>query len=79
MHLTNFHFYNFKNYHYSKPAKGLQGCRVGYGFAFNGQEKDDEVSGAGNTMTAEFWEYDTRLGRRWNVDLEFLSLSRQIT
>jgi len=19
-------------------------------------------------MTAQFWEYDTRLGRRWNVD-----------
>ncbi|MDP3929525.1 MAG: hypothetical protein Q8R57_10925 [Bacteroidota bacterium] len=39
-----------------------------YRFGFNGQEKDDEVSGAGNTMTAEFWEYDTRLGRRWNCD-----------
>lgn len=39
-----------------------------YRFSFNGQEKDDEISGAGNTMAAEFWEYDTRLGRRWNVD-----------
>jgi len=39
-----------------------------YRFSFNGQEKDDEVSGAGNTMTAEFWEYDSRLGRRWNID-----------
>ncbi len=68
MHSTNFHFYNNKNYLYSKPVKGLQGCGVGYGFAFNGQEKDDEVSGVGNTMTAEFWEYDARLGRRWNVD-----------
>ena len=37
-------------------------------FAFNGQEKDDEVSGAGNTNTATFWEYDTRSGRRWNID-----------
>ena len=37
-------------------------------FAFNGQEKDDEVSGAGNTNTAMFWEYDTRSGRRWNLD-----------
>lgn len=41
---------------------------VGYRFGFNGQEKDDEVSGAGNTMTAEFWEYDARLGRRFNLD-----------
>jgi hypothetical protein len=40
----------------------------GYRFSFNGQEKDDEVSGEGNTMSAEFWEYDSRLGRRWNVD-----------
>ena len=37
-------------------------------FAFNGQEKVDEISGAGNHNTAEFWEYDTRLGRRWNLD-----------
>lgn len=37
-------------------------------FTFNGQERDDEVAGAGNIMTAEFWEYDTRLGRRWNLD-----------
>ncbi|MFA9212440.1 MAG: hypothetical protein ACEQSR_01150 [Candidatus Methylacidiphilales bacterium] len=68
MLLTSFHFYNNKNYLYSKPIKGLQSYGVGYGFAFNGQEKDDEVSGAGNTMTAEHWEYDSRLGRRWNVD-----------
>ena len=39
-----------------------------YRFGFNGQEKDDEVAGAGNTNTAMFWEYDTRLGRRWNLD-----------
>ena len=68
MHLTNFHYYNPKNYLYSKPVKGFQGCGVGYGFAFNGQEKDDEVSGAGNTMSAQFWEYDSRLGRRFNID-----------
>ena len=37
-------------------------------FHFNGQETDDEIAGMGNIMTAEFWEYDTRLGRRWNVD-----------
>ena len=39
-----------------------------YRFGFNGQEKVDEISGEGNHNTAEFWEYDTRLGRRWNVD-----------
>ena len=44
---------------YSSPA---------YRYGFNGQEKDDEVSGSGNTNTAEYWEYDCRLGRRWNLD-----------
>jgi|GEM_PF-2593381 len=39
-----------------------------YRFGFNGQEKDNEVSGVGNSMTAEFWQYDSRLGRRWNTD-----------
>jgi RHS repeat-associated protein len=40
----------------------------GYRFGFNGQEKTDEVYGKGNLNTALFWEYDTRIGRRWNVD-----------
>jgi hypothetical protein len=45
-----------------------EGKSSGYRFGFNGQERDDEVSGAGNTYTAEFWEYDARLGRRFNID-----------
>ncbi|MDP1801746.1 MAG: hypothetical protein Q8L81_10360 [Bacteroidota bacterium] len=37
-----------------------------YRYSMNGQEKDDEIfSGA---MSAEFWEYDSRIGRRWNLD-----------
>jgi RHS repeat-associated protein len=39
-----------------------------YRFGFNTQERDDEIAGVGNIMTAQFWEYDSRLGRRWNVD-----------
>lgn len=39
-----------------------------YAYGFQGQERDDEVSGSGNSYTAEFWQYDSRLGRRWNVD-----------
>jgi hypothetical protein len=39
-----------------------------YRFGFNGQEKDDEVYGEGNSYTAEHWQYDPRTGRRWNVD-----------
>jgi hypothetical protein len=37
-------------------------------YGFNGQEKTDEIAGIGNHTTAEFWEYDTRVGRRWNLD-----------
>jgi hypothetical protein len=39
-----------------------------YRYGFNTQERDDEIAGKGNIMTAEYWEYDTRLGRRWNLD-----------
>ncbi len=37
-------------------------------FAYNGMKLDNEVSGNGNSYTAEFWQYDARLGRRWNQD-----------
>lgn len=39
-----------------------------YRYGFNGQEKDDEIAGGGNSYSAEYWQYDSRLGRRWNVD-----------
>jgi RHS repeat-associated protein len=39
-----------------------------YRYGFQGQERDDEISGNGNSYTAEFWEYDPRIGRRWNID-----------
>ena len=38
---------------------------------FNGQEADNEVYGNGACLSAEFWQYDSRLGRRWNVDPVF--------
>ena len=38
----------------------------GYRYGFNGQDKSDDVT-QGN-YTAMFWEYDTRIGRRWNLD-----------
>jgi hypothetical protein len=41
---------------------------VNYRYGFNTQERVDEISGEGNHTTALFWEYDTRLGRRWNLD-----------
>lgn len=42
-----------------------------YRYFFNGQEADNEVFGEGVSLSAEFWQYDTRLGRRWNVDPVF--------
>jgi len=40
-----------------------------YRYGMNGQENDDEITGNHGTHTsAEFWEYDTRTGRRWNID-----------
>jgi RHS repeat-associated protein len=37
-----------------------------YRYGFNGQEKSREI-GSG-LYNAEFWEYDSRIGRRWNTD-----------
>ncbi len=49
------------------PGRNYQSSSS-YRYGMNGQEKDDEISGSGNMMTAMFWEYDARLGRRWNTD-----------
>jgi RHS repeat-associated protein len=39
---------------------------------FNGMMKDDEITGVtGSHYTAEYWEYDSRTGRRWNIDPEW--------
>ena len=43
-------------------------ARNGYKYGFNGQEKDNQVSGNGNSYSAEFWQYSSRLGKRWNLD-----------
>ena len=48
-----------------------------YRFGFNGQEKVNEIAGVGNHNTAEFWEYDTRLGRRWEIDPRFKEILNQ--
>jgi hypothetical protein len=41
---------------------------MGYRWGFNGQENVNEIIGTGNHTTAMYWEYDTRLGKRWNSD-----------
>jgi RHS repeat-associated protein len=37
-----------------------------YRYGFNGQEKSTEINN--NLFSAQFWEYDSRIGRRWNLD-----------
>lgn len=39
-----------------------------YRFGWNTQERTDEIAGAGNHYTAEFWEYSPRAVMRWNLD-----------
>jgi len=39
-----------------------------YQFGFNGMLAVNELSGVGNHYTAEYWEMDARVGRRWNRD-----------
>jgi hypothetical protein len=54
---------------FGAPLAGRSWQNIEYRFGgAGGQEKDNEIFiGA---YTAEFWEYDSRLGRRWNVDPE---------
>jgi RHS repeat-associated protein len=51
---------------FGAPMVGRGFNSPSYRYGFNGKEKDSEL-GEGVT-TAEFWEYDGKLGRRWNVD-----------
>jgi RHS repeat-associated protein len=39
-----------------------------YSYGWQGQLKVDEIAGAGNHYTAEFWEYNPRVVMRWNQD-----------
>ena len=50
------------------PGRKFSQGAASYRYGFGGQEKSDEIKGEGNSYTAEFWEYDPRLVRRWNVD-----------
>ena len=43
-----------------------------YRYGFNGQEKDDEVSGEGNTLDFGARIYDSRLGRWMSIDPQYV-------
>jgi len=48
------------------PGRGVD--RDQYKYGFNGQENEQGISEFGDHTTATFWEFDPRLGRRWNLD-----------
>jgi RHS repeat-associated protein len=53
-------------YAFGSPMPGRSFNAGDYRAGMNGQYKDDEIfEGA---YTAEYWQYDSRLGRRWNRD-----------
>jgi RHS repeat-associated protein len=55
-------------YPFGMQMPGREFSQEEYRYGFNGMEKDDELAGEGNSYTAQFWQYDSRLGRRWNTD-----------
>jgi hypothetical protein len=58
---------NYYPFHSPMPGRSYNSTEYRYGGA-NGQEKDDEISGAGNSYTAEYWQYSPRPVMRWNLD-----------
>lgn len=54
-------------YAFGAPMPGRT-LNNGYRYGFNGQEKDDEISGNGNELAFKFREYDARLGRFFTID-----------
>lgn len=59
-------FTNYYPFGWEQPGRKYNSGDYRYGF--NGMEKDDEVAGKGASYTATYWQYDSRLGRRWNQD-----------
>jgi len=67
-------------YPFGTPMYGRSFSSNSYKFGFNSQEKEDEIYGEGNTYSAEYWMYDARLGRRWNIDpVDQISISNYAT
>jgi len=50
------------------PGRSFTASTRGYRYGFNGQEKSTEINSDGNLYNAEYWEYDSRIVRRWNID-----------
>lgn len=50
------------------PSNNYEKSNVAYRYGFNGQEKDDEVKGSGNSYTTLYRQNDPRLGRWLSID-----------
>lgn len=48
------------------PGRKYQAGSSSYRYSINGQEKESELNE--NVTNALYWEYDSRIGRRWNID-----------
>ncbi|PGH38679.1 MAG: hypothetical protein CRN43_13620, partial [Candidatus Nephrothrix sp. EaCA] len=55
-------------YPFGLPMKGRQFSGSFYRFGFNGQEKDDEIRGKGNSISFDARMYATRFGRWLSMD-----------
>jgi Pretoxin HINT domain len=53
-------------YAFGQEMPGRTYASDDYRYGMNGQEKDLEIGDG--IMTAMFWEYDSRIARRWNLD-----------
>lgn len=72
---NHFNYYAYGSLQPERHYNSLQ-----YQSAFNGQRKQDYLKNVGDHNTAEFWEYDTRLGKRWNIDpVDQISVSNYAT
>ena len=64
---TNLGGLNYDSFGMVMPTRSFE-AGSGYRYGFNGQEKLTEIYGTGNMNIAEYWHYDTRIGKRWNLD-----------
>lgn len=53
-------------YAFGQEMPGRRWAAGNYRYGMNGQEKEDEVFKGANS--AEYWLYDARVGRRWELD-----------
>jgi RHS repeat-associated protein len=55
-------------YPFGSPMEGRTFTGNGYRFGFNGQEKEDDIYGEGNTYDLGLRMYDARLARMFSID-----------